>query len=415
MRVLHIGLYDRVGGACIAAYRQHQALKQAGVDSRMWVRFKVTNDPTVTAFQSSLQFRPRLTRLLRRYLYKYQLSRAGLKGQMFDARSEHGADMLAGMPEADVINIHFGWGFIDYPSFFTKEKNKTPLVITMHEMANFTGGCSHAEECIRFQNECGNCPQIEKNFLNDITRKGYKLRKKCLDGLDPKKIIFVANSRWTEKTARRSSLLQNFNIQKINLGIDGSIFKPIDQMAARSFLNIDKDKKVLGFAAAGMGDRRKGLDYLYKALDEFKEKPLLLTWGRNHPKDSGKIPHLHLGHIENESLIALAYNALDIFVMPSLVESFGQTAAESISCGVPVVAFSVGGIPEIVRDGETGILAPVGDVRALKEALEKMLNDKSLRENFGRRGVEVARQEFSFQKNADSYVKLYQGMLERGG
>lgn len=409
MRVLHIGLYDRVGGGCIAAYRQHQALRQAGVDSRMWVRFKVTNDPTVTAFQPSLRFRPRLTRLIQRYLYQYQWRRAGLKGEMFDGRSEHGAEFLKGMPKADIINIQFAWGFLDYPSLFRFLPIHVPVIVTMHEMGTFTGGCSYAEQCIRFENKCGECPKLGHPSPKDISFEQWEKRKACYEH---GRTHFIAVSRWLQKEAKRSSLLKNHESTVIYNGLDIEKFRPLNKEESRRLLGIPPNDKILAFTAASLSDRRKGIAELVSALREAKVKPFLLTWGRGFPLELQKFKHLHLGNIESETLMAIAYSAADALVVPSLQENLPQTATESIACGTPVVAFSVGGIPEIVRDGETGLLAPVGDARALRQALEKVLGDEQLRVKLGKRGREVARKEFSFKKNAESYIKLYQSMLK---
>lgn len=411
MKVVHIALYDRFGGGCIAGYRQHQALRRAGVDSRMWVRFKVTNDVNVSAFQPSLHLYPRISRLFRRYLHKFEWRQSGVFGEMFDVRSEHGKDMLQGMPQADIINIQFAWGFVDLPAFLRNLPNKVPVVVTMHESSAFTGGCSYAEQCIKFHNVCGNCPKLERAKNKDESYRQWSLKQKAYS---LRRLHFVAVSNWLLNNAQSSPLTKHHSRSLIYNGLDTATFRPLDRKAARHALGIPSKATVVSFAAASLSDRRKGIAELVSALREAKEKLFLLTWGRGVPPELQEFKHLHLGNIESETLMAIAYSAADALVVPSLQENLPQTATESIACGTPVVAFSVGGIPEIVRDGETGLLAPVGDVRALKEAIEKMLNDKNLREKLGQRGVEVAREEFSYKKNAENYVKLYQSMLECG-
>ena len=110
--------------------------------------------------------------------------------------------------------------------------------------------------------------------------------------------------------------------------------------------------------------------------------------------------------------MALAYNAGDVFVMPSLQEAFGQTALESIACGVPVVAFEAGGIPDTVRHEETGLLVPVGDSSALAGSIDRLLGDKDLAGRLGAGGREHAVQNFSMQVNARAYIELYQSLSE---
>lgn len=85
------------------------------------------------------------------------------------------------------------------------------------------------------------------------------------------------------------------------------------------------------------------------------------------------------------------FKALDVFVVSSRGEGLGVSLVEAMACGLPVVATRVGGIPEVVLDGETGILVPPGDPRALGEALVRLASDRKLREEMGRGARELAR------------------------
>jgi len=169
----------------------------------------------------------------------------------------------------------------------------------------------------------------------------------------------------------------------------------------------------VAFAAASVSDTRKGMQHLVDALQGMREKPFLLTWGRSFPEALVDLPHLHLGNIDSEHLMAVAYNAADIFVMPSLEEAFGQTALEAIACGTPVAAFAAGGIPETVRNEETGLVASVGDTVALQANIERLLGDEVLRQRCSAAGVKLAHEEFSYELNARKYIELYEALCER--
>jgi glycosyltransferase involved in cell wall biosynthesis len=110
--------------------------------------------------------------------------------------------------------------------------------------------------------------------------------------------------------------------------------------------------------------------------------------------------------------MALAYNASDVFVMPSLEEAFGQTALEAIACGTPVAAFQAGGIPETVRHEQTGLLGPVGDSEVLRTNIERLLGNEGLWRHCSENGPKVAQMEFSYEVNAKNYIALYQSLLE---
>jgi glycosyltransferase involved in cell wall biosynthesis len=176
-------------------------------------------------------------------------------------------------------------------------------------------------------------------------------------------------------------------------------------------LRIPADRPVVCFAATFLNDERKGMRQLIEAVQQSPLRPFLLTWGQTQPRGLGELDHVHLGPISNEDFMALAYNAADVFVMPSLQEAFGQTALEAAACGVPVVAFEAGGIPDIVVNDENGLLAPTGDVQRLGAAIHRVLQDKDLARRLGEGGRSRALDNFSMEANAEKYARLYGSLM----
>jgi glycosyltransferase involved in cell wall biosynthesis len=413
MRVLHIACHDRRGGASIAAYRQHQALWASGVDSRMLVRFKATDDPTVEVFQPPRGVVRRAMRALRRWDLRRKVTQAAPASAFAMARSEIGAELVRHLPPADVVNIQFGWDFVDYPDFMSKLSPAMPVVVTMHGLENFTGGCSYTAGCEGFHRACGDCPQLTHRGPGDLSAKGWKVRREAFAARRPGKLHFVADSHWMAGEARKSSLLRNYPVSVIHYGLDTEIFRPLDRAGARAAFGVPAGMKVVAFAADSVSDPRKGVHHLLAALQGMVEKPFLLTWGRDRVGLPNGFSGLHLGALESEHLTALACNAADIFAMPSVEEAFGQTALEALACGTPVAAFAAGGIPDIVRHEKTGLLAKVGDADALRDSMERLLDNEKLRATCGQRGIVMANEEFSFPVNAAKYVALYESMLSR--
>jgi glycosyltransferase involved in cell wall biosynthesis len=412
LKVLHIAYHDRKGGASIAAYRQHQSLQRNGIDSQMLVKFKVTQDASVSAFQASDNAVLRLKRLLLRKWLGHELEKARPTAPFAMARADIGSELLPRLKSVDLINLQFAWGFADYPSLMELLPPEVPVVVTMHGLENFTGGCSYTQGCTGFERECGNCPQLKKRKTNDLSKREWNLRSAAFNRRKQKKLHFVADSHWMAKEASRSSLLRNLPVSVIYYGIDTEIFRPLDRTAARSVFNIPPGVKVISFAADSVSDPRKGMTELSAALAGMKEKPFLLTWGRDRHREFVKLGGLHLGYVESEHLGALAYNASDVFVMPSREEAFGQTALESIACGTPVAAFAAGGIPEVVRDGATGLLAKPGQADELRQNILRLLADEGLRQAIGKTGVKTAHEEFSFAVHAARYLDLYRSMVK---
>jgi N-acetyl-alpha-D-glucosaminyl L-malate synthase BshA len=101
----------------------------------------------------------------------------------------------------------------------------------------------------------------------------------------------------------------------------------------------------------------------------------------------------------------------DVFLLPSEIESFGLAALEALSCGVPVVASAVGGLPEVIADGEVGFLRPVGDVAAMAAAVGRLLDDAALRRRLGAAGRRLAESRYALAPAVDRYVDLYRRVL----
>jgi glycosyltransferase involved in cell wall biosynthesis len=412
MKVLHFSTYDRVGGAAIAAYRQHEALLRMGVESRMLVKIKVTDDAKVQVLKPSLELRHRLPRVLRRCFLK-MVSPKSCTGQPFsDDRSDNGGRELEGLPPHDIVNVHWTAGFIDQPALFRKLPSNTPVVITMHDMNAFTGGCHYDMSCGRFTDQCGNCPQLKSGSKRDFSRATWSRKSRSYGLWSASKIHFIADSHWLAQQARSSSLLSSFPVSVIHYGIDTNIFRPLGRTLARQALGIPIERNVLMFAADSLEDERKGGQYLYDALATIKAPLFLVTAGRGHPPVECRMANLHLGNVDCENVMALAYSAADVFVIPSVQEAFGQTALEAAACGIPVIGFNVGGIPDIVINGETGILCEMKDVVALGEAIERLLMNEKLRKEMGARARDHVEQNFTFQMQAGKYISLYEELLK---
>lgn len=100
-----------------------------------------------------------------------------------------------------------------------------------------------------------------------------------------------------------------------------------------------------------------------------------------------------------------------VFLLPSDTESFGLAALEALCSGVPVVASDVGGLPEVVRHGETGLLVPVGDIEAMAGAVRTLLGDEALRRRMGQRAREDVLERFRTGPRVDAYEALYRRVL----
>lgn len=411
MKILHLAVFDRKGGACIAAFRQHRALVENGVDSSMWVRHKLTSDPRVMEYTPVSDMVSRTQRIFRRQCLQQERRSAGVRGEIFDDRSEHGGVETSHLPEHDLINIQFSQDFVDLPSFYRRVSNTLPTVVTLHEMSMFTGGCSYAYACRGFEHRCGNCPLLVRKGPRDLSWRSWHRKLRAYANRPPGMLHFVADSQWLAREALKSRLLSGFPVDVIHYGVDTEIFQPRVKAAARDLLGLPQDRPVIAFAAASLTDERKGAGLLAGAIASLREPPFLLTWGSAFPSGFEASRHLHLGAVDSEHLLSIAYNACDFFVIPSLEEAFGQTCLEAMACGRPVVGFEVGGIPDMIYQDKTGLLVPRADVRGLGEAIQALINNPSTLNRMGHAARELVLDRFTFSANAKSYQMLYEKML----
>ncbi len=412
MRVLHLSLMDGT-----ASYRLHTGMRRLGIESTMFVAEKRRDDPTIAVFQPPRDPLRSLRRRLRRTRLARDLARYGESNvfELFtDDRDENGTEILAQLPPCDVIQVHTLLGVVDHYGFFTTVPRRIPVVRTLHDVNPFTGGCHYDGGCRKHTARCGACPQLGSQTEKDLSRQIWERKRAALSAVPPGSLNLVTPSRWLAEEARRSTLLRSFPVTVIPLGIDTDIFCPRDRRAARSVLGLPPEAFIVLFVADPITRVNKGFAHLAQALDGLAppQALLLLSVGRGRPPADVRVPHQHLGYVDNERLLAVVYNTADLFVIPSMQDNCPQTALEALACGIPVVGYAACGIPEIVRPGLTGLLAPSQDVAALRAAIEALMRDPAQRAALSAQCRRVAVEEYSLALQATRYIELYQGILK---
>lgn len=281
--------------------------------------------------------------------------------------------------QADVIYLHWlAQRGISLREIEELAKTGKPIIFFMHDMWTFTAGCHHSFNCVQYTKTCDDCQFFKYNIISpshDIKRK-KKIYSKY------KNIIFVSPSRWMAECAKQSSATKNNYVTTISNIIDETIFKPGNKNDARSKLGLPLDKKIIAFGCqGGLYNTIKGWKYLVDAINKLNSRDILVAvFGCNDVPESHKALKCQvefLGRFTDESQLALIYQAVDVFVSPSLAESFGMTLLESSLCGTPIVAFNNTAIPEIVKTDITGYLAENKNVDDLAYGIKYVLNKKN--------------------------------------
>ena len=121
----------------------------------------------------------------------------------------------------------------------------------------------------------------------------------------------------------------------------------------------------------------------------------------------------HVLFVGKQANIPTYLGVSDVFLLPSELESFGLAALEAQACEMPVVATRIGGIPEVVSEGETGYLSDVGDVEKMSEDALRLAKDEDLRRAFGEKGRELALQRYGSDKIIPQYISFYERIVEK--
>ena len=420
MKVTHLSTYELMGGAARSAVRLHEGLLRIGQDSTLFVQHRHSDDPTVTMFAPPIDFATRVRRVSRRYFLQqsrrlHHARRPDEAKFFLDDRSENSADVLGQIPASDILHLHWIGGFLEYTDFFRLVPQALPLVWTLHGMDPFTGGCGHARGCRKFLESCGECPVLGSVKTRDYAYAIWKRKQAVFSRMAPNRLCIVTPSRWLASEARQSALMGKFSINVIPNGVDTQNFRVRDRDMACELLGVPPNAKVLLFVAHAFDDKYKGFPTLLEAIDRVRPIPdlFLLILGRGRSQAQYPVPSRSLGFVRDEMLVSLAYSAADLFVLPTLMDNFPNTALEALACGLPVVASDVGGVPEIVRDGCTGLLVEPKNSETLAAAIRSLLNDPDRRRQMHANCRKVACEEYSLEIQAKRYAALYQEMLER--
>lgn len=417
MRVTHLNTFDCTGGAAKAAYRLHKGLLGLGHDSRMVVLDKASDDPTVVAFRPPLSGLIRLRRVLKRHhLARRRItitSRPAGAPYFSDDRSEHAADVLRQIVPTDVVNLHWIAGLFDYSDLFGQLPTGMPVVWTLHDMNPFTGGCHFDGHCGKYLDRCGACPQLGSSKSRDLSSEIWRRKKKLFGRLDSRRIQFVTPSRWLAEEMKKSPVLGDFPVCVLSYGIDTQTFQPRDQLIARERFDIPRDAKVVLFVAHAATEKRKGWDLFLKATEAFRtdSEVFVLAVGYGSKNDDLGVRAKTIENVDDELAMSFVYSAADVFVVPSLQDNFPNTALEALACGLPVVAFDIGGIPDMVRNNCTGVLVEPGNSRALGAAIGELLIDQNRRRQMSVNCRRIAVEEYGMDVQARRYEELYTSLL----
>ena len=380
MRVLIVNTAERTGGAAIAANRLLHALNHNGVEARMLVRDRKTDSPEVVDI-------PQSWRLKANFLWErgcIWLANGMSKRGIFQVDIANAGTDITAMPDfrdADVIHLHWvNQGFLSLADLERIMASGKPVVMTMHDQWYFTGICHYSGDCDKYRSQCCRCPMLGSGIGVDLARRVFDRKRAIYKG---RNLTFAGCSRWIADLARKSRLTQGHTVTNVPNAIDTSVFSPMDKQQARAMHKLPEDKRLVLFGAQRITDERKGFRYLTEACEcLLQSQPelasqlgvVVLGGDAQSVKDALPLPVYAVNYLSGEAEIASLYNAVDLFVTPSLQDNLPNTIVEAMSCGTPCVGFDVGGIPEMISHQRDGYVARYCDSQDFAQGIAWCLN-----------------------------------------
>ncbi len=410
MKILILSTYDLKGGAGKAAFRLLKCLKtNPEFDAKMFVYEKSSSDENV--FQIQTFWTKYFGKLIQAFDNLFLIFFPNRNGAIFSTAWISLASVNRYIKEfgPDVINIHWvNNGFISLNQISQFPKN-IPIVFSLHDRWLMTGGCHVSYDCDKYKVGCEKCVQISSKYKLDLSAINFNRKKALINGRANFNIIGV--SKWMKDSAEKSEILNKIPSVNLPNPIDTNFYSPLNKEYARSVLGISTEKTILLFGAFNATtDFQKGFHYLKNVIDLLDQKKyLLVIFGNNgtsHFENLG-LEFLQFGHIHDEMTMRILLSAADIFLLPSLQENLSNSVMESLSCGLPIVAFDVGGNSDLVKHKVTGYLAKPFDILDFSNGIDYISNE----DNLGSNARAHAQANFDYNILSKSYFDYFKTII----
>ncbi len=412
LRVVLLNTLHGAGGAALAAGRLCAALRGSGLDARLLVRERRLAEPFAHAPEAQILADGAMALAEAIDRQKHLEKITGGRTVFTHASGLPGLHADPLVRNADVVNLHWVSQFVDWESFFGQD-HLPPMVWTLHDMAPFTGGCHYSFGCEGFRNNCRPCsfmPQVAEPPTEEVLATKERLLARWRDRLH-----VVTPSRWLADEARRSRLFKDLPVSAVPNCVDIETFRPVPAQVGRQRFAIPEKATVLLFVADNKSDPRKGFPLLRQAMAGLGLDNVLLVTAGHHPANTPPepFPCMNVGAVSDPHALAELYAAADLTVLPTQHDNLPNVMLESLACGTPMIGSDVGGVPDAVIPGTTGLLFPLGDAEALRAALAEALSDRDRLARWRLQSRAFAEREFAPMVQAARYRAIFEEMLAR--
>lgn len=319
--------------------------------------------------------------------------------------------------DADVAHYHMIHNHVvsllDLPELFESK----PSLWTIHDPWVITGHCVHPLECNKWKTGCGNCHRLnDLAFPMDIdqTKSLWKIKRQVFQTIQDK-VDIVVSSDWMLKLLKESPLTCNFKrVHKIPFGVDIKKYDAVNKVDVRKKLGISSESIVIGFR--NEENIYKGVRYIEEALKGMTvdEKITILTVGRGILEEEikRKFTVIELGWQGEEGMLQF-FSSIDIFLMPSIAESFGMMAIEAMAARCAIIVFNNTALEGIVEAPKGGIAVPYKNADSLKKAIIELIENRWKLEEYANNSYRIAKQKYKYETYVERHIDLYHEVLKR--
>ncbi len=408
LRIVQIHSADAGGGAEVMAALLHQEFLRAGHDSWMLVGSKRGDDSRVRPTPRGPRWRGelRLRSIIERLFGLQYYASPSLAGKQWPLKER---------PDALLVHsMHGSQGYFRIEDLAWLS-NWCPTYLYLQDQWLLTGHCAYSLGCERWKTGCGHCPDLaiypslERDSTNANWRRKQRVLGKC-------RLTVGSPARWILDLAKSSPILSRHEQFYIPNAVDFTVFNPEGSAAARAKLGLSTDVPVILFLAQ-QGTRSTFKDFgtlalAFQRLKALRPEVRLMTVGDEPSAETrAALPAdtLYFPYSLDRARIADYYRAADLFCHSTKADVCPLTILEAQACGTPVVGTAVGGVPEIIVEGETGWLVPLQDTKALTATLLSALADRTRLESMGRHATRFA-QDFDLPLIASRFLSLFQNV-----
>lgn len=317
----------------------------------------------------------------------------------------------------DIIHLHNIHGYyLHYPTLmkYLAYEYKGKIIWTFHDLWPITGHCAYysAVNCDKWMTGCNHCPNKKRYPVSlglDGSRKNYEIKRKLFTSLS--NLTITVPSEWMVSQVRQS-FMGKYPVEVIHNGIDTVVFdhnRLIADLDIESNKCADEtawsDKKIL-LSVASIWDERKGLKDLIALSDKLSDDYVMVIVGLSKHQIS-RLPKDVIGITRTENIDELVslYSRANIFINPSLEESFSLVTVEALSCGCPCIVLDTSAVAELVND-DNGVVLHSHKPEAYLDAIKSIEN-----RGYSRESVRATALKYDNRYMLEGYMRLYGEVL----